>query len=173
MPRGLSAGRLIIPSPFLDMAIAGTAVFQQVDAALALPSAPVHLDQSGHNGRFASSHDARSLHGADQRAGEQRSALEVSRQPKTGEMLARLLIQRFVDATLYAAGAVPRGVAVAQKCEAGGNQRRLSERRGDSSAVRTARAAGNRCSAAIRSRPLRLAASSASASPAKALIALA
>jgi hypothetical protein len=39
--------------------------------------------------------------------------LEVSRQPKTGEMLARLLIQRFVDTALYPAGAIPRGVAVA------------------------------------------------------------
>ncbi len=32
-------------------------------------------------------------------------------------MVARLRVQRFVDTTLYAAGAVPRGVAVAQECD--------------------------------------------------------
>ena len=74
-------------------------------------------------------------------------------------MLARLVVQRFVDTALYAAGAVPRGMAVAQQREACGNQRCRSARSGASSAVRAARAAGSRCSAAILSRPLRPAAS--------------
>ena len=82
-------------------------------------------------------------------------------------MSARLLVQRLVDAALYAAGAVPRGMAVAQKREACGNQRLRSARRGASSAVRAARAAGSRCSAAILSRPLRPAASLPSTSAIK------
>ena len=74
-------------------------------------------------------------------------------------MLARLVVQRLVDTALYAAGAVPRGMAVAQQREACGNQRCRSARSGASSAVRAARAAGSRWSAAIWSRPLRPAAS--------------
>ncbi len=57
-------------------------------------------------------------------------------------MSAGLLVQRLVDAALYAAGAVPRGVAVAQQREACGNQLRRSSRSGSSSAVSVARAAG-------------------------------
>ncbi len=74
-------------------------------------------------------------------------------------MVARLIVQRLVDTALNAAGAVPRGMAVAQQREACGNQRCRSMRSGASSAVRAARAAGSRCSAAILSRPLRPAAS--------------
>ena len=169
----LAARRPKVPSPFLDMAITRTAVLEQVDPAPALPAAPVHFDQRRNGGRLAPGDDARGFHRARERARKQSGVLEFIGQPKPGEMVARLRVQRFVDTTLYAAGAVPRGVAVAQECEARGNQRRRSARRGESSAASVARAAGSRCSLAIRLRPLRPAAILPSISMASMSIALA
>ena len=154
-----SPRRLKIPSPFLDMAIARIDIFQQVYPTLTFAAAPVHFDQRRHNDRFASADDTRRFDRTAKRARKESYACEFRRKSKVGEMLARLVIQRLVDTALYAAGAVPRGMAVAQQREACSNQRCRSARSGESSAVRAARAAGSRCSEAVWSRPLRPAAS--------------
>ena len=64
------------------MAITRIAVLQQVDPALALAAAPVHLDQFRHDDRFAPGHDARRFDGAGERAGKQRGILKFVGQPK-------------------------------------------------------------------------------------------